>query len=257
MAKFQSKPTGIIKKDLEDIVLLKNTRKTYNEETIIELAGTIERDTQIQPVIINSKGELEAGYRRFKAHQYLVSIGKPYNQIECIVRNGEHIILNLIENIHRDPLTAEDLEAALKEMFDSGMSKSDIAKRLNKRLQWVSDTMAAGEVREEIESSGTDTAGISSSALSAIRKVPKSELKSAAENIKNNGGTVAAAKAEADKHKAPDKKNKPPSDKEESYMNIPDKKNHFNVLYDALRILRRLDYSEEIIIEKAKKFMED
>ena len=263
MAKFQKQNTGIIKKDLEDIILLKNTRKKYNDETIIELAESIERDTQIQPVIINGKGELEAGYRRFKAHQYLVSQGKPFNNIECIVRNGEHIILNLIENIHRDPLSAEDLEAALKEMFDSGMSKSDIAERIKKRLSWVSDTMKAGEIRNEIEDSGTDTSGISSSALSTMRRVPKKNLKEAAENIKKNGGTVSAAKEEAGKYKNPGKNNNkkalPEEDKKitsDEYMNIPDK-NHFHILYDALRVLIRIGYSEEMIIKKASEFMED
>ena len=84
------------------------------------MARTNERDGLIQPVTINSKNELTAGYRRYKAHQLLVSEGKPFNQIECIVRSGDFNILNLTENIHRSDLKPIELEKGLKKLIEKG-----------------------------------------------------------------------------------------------------------------------------------------
>lgn len=191
MAKLKSN-SALKKLDLDDIILLDNVRFEYEE--IEETARSIERDGLIQPVTINSKNELTAGYRRYKAHKLLVSEGKPFNQIECIVRSGDFNILNLTENIHRSDLKPIELEKGLKKLIDKGMSQTEIAQRLNKRLTWVSDCLAGGKVREVAEEAGVDTTGLSTTAMSQIRKVPEDKIPETVEKVKKKGGTVKAAK---------------------------------------------------------------
>jgi ParB/RepB/Spo0J family partition protein len=189
MAKLNK--SNLKKIDLEDIILKDNVRKVYNN--ILELAGSIKREGLLQPVVvaINEDGEYEltAGYRRYYAHKYLVEHGEPFNQIQAIVRQGDFEIIQLIENIHRDDLSPTELEQGLKRMIDSGMSQVDIAERLNKSKSWVCDGLKANEVRTTVESQGVSTEGISTSAISKMRKIPEDDLK-----IVVNGGTVAAVK---------------------------------------------------------------
>lgn len=212
--------TGLIKKDLSDIIVdpSENARKDYTN--IDELAAAIERRGElIQPIVIDKDNNLIAGFRRFKAHQLLVDQGKPFNQIECIIRTGDREILNLEENIHRENLSAPELEAALQKMIDSGMTQKEVAQRLNKRETWVSDSLAAGKTREKAEAAGADTEGLSSSALSVLRNVPEKNLPEAVKETKKNGGTVKAAKAQREKLLVPEEKPWP--------MNIGD------AVYDA------------------------
>jgi len=187
MAKL--KKSGIKKVDLLDIILKGNVRKTYDE--IEERARSIEREGLLQPVIIDNENNLIAGYCRYKAHELLVSEGKPYNQIECVVRTGDFHIIQLTENIQRSDLKPAELEAGLKKMLDSGMTKTEIADRLNKRLTWVSDALAAGSVREKTTE---DTSGISTGAMSSMRAVPDEKLGGVIEETIATGGTVRAAK---------------------------------------------------------------
>lgn len=182
--------------DLEDIVLKDNVRKQYND--ISELAGSIERDGQIQPVAVSKNDDgtynLIAGYRRFHAHKHLVEQGKPFNQIEAIIKNGNFEILQLIENIQREDLNPVELEAGLRKMVDSGLSQKDIATRLNKSPQWVSGGLKAEQTRVFLESSGVDTSGLSSSVVEKIGRVPEENKIKIAKAVKNNGGTVKAVK---------------------------------------------------------------
>lgn len=196
MAKL-NRSNGIKKIDLEDITLLDNVRKDYDE--IEERARSIERDGLLSPVIIDNDNNLIAGYCRYKAHELLVSEGKPYNQIECIIRTGDFNIIQLTENIQRSNLKPEELEAGLRKMIDSGMKPVEIAERLNKSKQWVSDVLAADKVRQKTD---IDTSEISSSAMSLLRGLSESELEAVIFQVKKNGSTVKAVK-EAIKDKKP------------------------------------------------------
>lgn len=196
MAKL-AKSTGIKKADLEDIILIENVRKEYNE--IEQRARSIERDGLLSPVIVNKDMELIAGYCRFYAHKFLVDEGKPYNSIEYIVRSGDTEILQLTENIQRSNLSHIEIETALKKMSDKGMSQKQISTRINKSKQWVSDHLKAEEIREKIEDAGIDTKDMSSATISQFRSVPEKELPAVAQNVKDKGGTVEAAKNEVKK----------------------------------------------------------
>lgn len=192
MAKLNNSPLKKI--DLEDITLKSNVRRNYTN--IEELAGSIERDGQILPVAVckddNGDYILIAGYRRFKAHEYLVSTGKPFNQIEAIVKTGDYDILQLIENIQREDLNPKDLEAGLRKMVDSGLSQKEIANRLNKSPQWVSGGLKAEQTRSFLESNGVDTEKVSTAGLEKASRVPKEKQAEVIKIATENGGTVKA-----------------------------------------------------------------
>lgn len=232
---------GKLKRDITEIKKGENSRKKIDIEGIKELAESIERHGQLQPIIIDESGNLKAGYRRLEAHFYLVKQGKPFYQIECIVKKGETFVINLIENIQRENLSYEDKEAALVTLRERGLSVSDIAKKLNKRDSWVSDTIKAYETRKRAEEQGADTSDISTSAMSQMRSVPDNKIQETIEETKANGGTVKAASEAASKRKT--KRSEKPNKKKQETRKDP-----FTGLLNEIKKLIKKGHTHDEII---------
>ena len=187
---------GTRKIDLSLINITDNIRKDYDD--IESLARSIEKNGQLQPVGVieqeNGTFNMLYGYRRLKAHFFLVDEGKDFNQIEAKITTGDPAVIQLIENIHRKNLTAEEFEDALQSLLDSGLSKKEIAERLDMRLSRVSDALAAKKTRDTMKKNKINTTGMSTSTLSALRSVPKEKQKEVIKKVKEKGGTVKAVK---------------------------------------------------------------
>lgn len=92
-------------------------RKTFSEESLIELAASIERHGLIQPITVKRLDDgtylLVAGERRFRAFERL---GRP--TIPAIVTTGDAEEIALIENIQREDLNPLEEAEALARMMD-------------------------------------------------------------------------------------------------------------------------------------------
>jgi ParB family chromosome partitioning protein len=92
-------------------------RKTFSEESLIELAASIERHGLIQPITVKRLDSgtylLVAGERRFRAFERL---GRP--TIPAIVTTGDAEEIALIENIQREDLNPLEVAEALARMMD-------------------------------------------------------------------------------------------------------------------------------------------
>jgi ParB/RepB/Spo0J family partition protein len=194
--KFQKQ--SVRKIDISQITITENVRKQYDD--IESLARSIERDGQLQPIGVvekeNGTFDMLYGFRRLNAHMLLVKEGKDFHQIEAKITNGDPVAIQLIENIHRKNLKPEEFENALDELEKSGMTRTEIASRLNISLSSVSDSLAAKATRDRVKSEGADTSGISTSAMSLMRSVPKGKEKETVERVKRKGGTVKAVREE-------------------------------------------------------------
>jgi ParB/RepB/Spo0J family partition protein len=197
MKKITRPDTGIQQISINRILPPDNVRDDYGD--IEQLARSIERDGLLQPIKVSPKGgnyRIVYGHRRAFAYRMLADEDKPlYSTIPAIIETAPQniIAVQLIENIQRKDLTPEELEKSVRSLVDSGMSQADVARRLNKREQWVSDVLAAGKVRETASAAGADMSGISTSAASQIRSVPKEKLPEVIKEVKAAGGTVKAA----------------------------------------------------------------
>lgn len=192
MSRIPRTNAGLKKIDLEDITIKKNSRKKFTN--IEELADSISYTKQlIEPIVVEPNPDggyfLTAGERRYKAHQLLVKRGEPFNQISAVVMTGNRSIIQLVENVNRENLTAEETENALQELIDSGMTQTEISQRTGKRLSWVSDILAAGKARDKAESAGVSTEGMSSSAMSTLRGEPPEVI----QEVQEAGGSVKEA----------------------------------------------------------------
>jgi ParB family transcriptional regulator, chromosome partitioning protein len=121
-------------------------RKRFNEETIKELAASIEQHGLIQPISVVPDSESQEGFvivageRRYRAHQHL---GRP--TITAIITKGNSDEIALIENIQREDLSPMDQAEGLAGMMERhGYKQEELAKVVGKSRPTVTEPASAG-----------------------------------------------------------------------------------------------------------------
>ena len=179
-----------------------NVRQEYDAAGIAELAESIKNNGLLNPLTVkpgqddengNKTYELIAGHRRLRAYQLLCENGDDFSMVECCIRPGKKIVLQMIENIQRQDITPREKEEAVKAMLAEGYTQSDIARELSKPIAWVSDIVAGTKVREVADTNGIDTSGIATKTLSQLRSIPAKDLPAKIKELSKRGGTFREA----------------------------------------------------------------
>jgi ParB family chromosome partitioning protein len=133
-------------------------RKTFNEETISELADSIRQHGLLSPIIIRPRGrkyEIIAGERRYKA-----AVQAGLKEVPAIIKKAsdkESRVISLIENIQREDLNDIDRASALSELKASlKLSWDDIAQRLSLTKRRIMDLVGLLDLPDEIKDSIRD-----------------------------------------------------------------------------------------------------
>lgn len=203
MAKF-SNNLSTIKIPLEQIREESgNVRKEYDWQEIENLAKSIQANGLLNPLTVKpgviepglgtNVYELICGHRRLRALALLQKQGVDVGLVECCIRTGDIWTLQMIENIQRTDLTAQDKENAIREMLEKGLSQKEIAELLSKPISYVSDIVAGTKVREQAEAAGIDTSSLKTRALAQLRSVNAEDLLGKVQELSEAGGTNAAA----------------------------------------------------------------
>ncbi len=144
-------------------------RKTFDPESIKELAESIDAIGLIQPIVVVRRSEhytIIAGERRFQAHQKL---GR--NSISCIVRPAskeerDELLLALTENVQRENLKPiEEARAIQNTMAANDLSQVAMAKQLGKSRKYIQDLLAVLDKLDGEQLTKADDAGVAKSAL--------------------------------------------------------------------------------------------
>lgn len=179
-----------------------NVRHEYDEDGIRELAESIRNNGLMNPITVKPAQEDEngektyeliAGHRRIRAYKYLCDQGDDFSIVECCIRTGNKLVLQIIENLQRVDITPREKEDAIAEMLAENYSQADIARELSKPIQWVSDIVAGAKVRKIADENGIDTGNIATKTLSQLRSIPKEELSERLMQLVTKGGTTKAA----------------------------------------------------------------
>lgn len=179
-----------------------NVRHEYDEDGIKELAESIRNNGLLNPITVKPAQEDEngektyeliAGHRRIRAYKYLCDQGDDFSMVECCIRTGNKLVLQIIENIQRADITPREKEDAIAEMLSENYSQADIARELSKPIQWVSDIVAGAKVRKIADEAGLNTENIATKTLSQLRSIPDNELTSYLARLVAMGGTTRAA----------------------------------------------------------------
>lgn len=204
MAKFSNNNLSTIKIPLEQIREESgNVRREYDWQEIENLSKSIQANGLLNPLTVKpgviepglgkNVYELICGHRRLRALALLQKQGVDVGLVECCIRTGDTWTLQMIENIQRTDLTAQDKENAIREMLEKGLSQKEIAELLSKPISYVSDIVAGTKVREQAEAAGVDTSSLKTRALAQLRSVNAEDLPGKVQELSEAGGTNAAA----------------------------------------------------------------
>lgn len=129
-------------------------RKTFDDETIEELAQSIVEHGIIQPIVVRKKGkkfEIVVGERRFRAAK-LANL----QEIPAIVRDmtEEQVMeVAILENLQREDLTPiEEAEAYQSLIEKLNFTQEELAKRLGKSRPHITNHMRLLQLPEDVRS---------------------------------------------------------------------------------------------------------
>lgn len=231
--KLPANNANYIKIPLSCLKITDNVRMYFDEAEIEELAISIRQNGLMNPITVrppetdadgNKTYEVIAGGRRIRAHQWLCDHGDDFSLIECRIRTGDKWALQMIENIQRTDLSPREKENAIAKALDEGLSQSQIAEKLSKPIQWVSDIVAGAKVRRAADKAGLNTEEITTKTLSQLRSIPEDELSSRLTQLIDEGGTYRTATKLMQEQK---NKNKPEDSATTHVSNEPDESTIF------------------------------
>lgn len=175
-----------------------NPRKTFDKTKLEELAASIQRFGQLQPVLVRPKGEryeLVYGARRYRA----AKLAKLYNLL-CRVRDltdEEVLEIQIIENAQRDDITPLEEAEAYRELHDRFKRTADeIAAKIGKSREYVYARMKLTELAPEARKALAE-GKLSPSAALAVARIPVAALQKEAtrELVAKDGEQVSAREA--------------------------------------------------------------
>ncbi|MBQ1684734.1 MAG: ParB/RepB/Spo0J family partition protein [Clostridia bacterium] len=119
-------------------------RKTFDEESIEELARSIEQVGLIQPIVVRRSGsvyELISGERRLRA---IKKIGA--EKVQCIVERGtedaDSALMAVIENLQREDLNFFEESECYRALIDElGVTQEVLAERIGKSQSFVANKL--------------------------------------------------------------------------------------------------------------------
>jgi ParB family chromosome partitioning protein len=148
-------------------------RKTFNDESIKELAASIKEHGVIQPIIVRNvlKGyEIIAGERRFRASE---SCG--LSTIPAVVKNftdQQVMEIALIENLQREDLNAMEIAVAYQSLIDQfSLTQEELSVKVGKSRSHIANFLRLLQLPEPIKqyvSRGTLSMG-HAKAIAAIK----------------------------------------------------------------------------------------
>jgi ParB family chromosome partitioning protein len=132
-----------------------NDRTTFNETELTALAESIRERGQLMPGLVRPADgrdglyELVAGERRFRACQIA---GEPFRATCAILSDLAASDAMLEENLQRADLDPIDEARALYRRCQAGISVADLAGKVGRTPQWVSDRISLLALAEDIQS---------------------------------------------------------------------------------------------------------
>ena len=121
-------------------------RRTFNEESLGELASSIREFGVIQPILVRKlngeeKYEIIAGERRFRASKQLGLTSIPAI-INTNIDDTLSLVMALIENIHRENLSPIEQAHTYKQLLDEfNITHEDLSKKVGKSRATITNSI--------------------------------------------------------------------------------------------------------------------
>ncbi|MEG0156767.1 MAG: ParB/RepB/Spo0J family partition protein, partial [Anaerovoracaceae bacterium] len=127
-------------------------RKSFNQETIDELASSIEEHGILQPIIVRTVEngyEIVAGERRYRAAR---AVG--IKEVPCIIReltDEENMLFAIIENMQREDLNPiEEAEGIGRMISTFHLTQEQVSKSVGKSRPYITNALRLLKLPESI-----------------------------------------------------------------------------------------------------------
>ncbi|QYN52165.1 nucleoid occlusion protein [Lactobacillus panisapium] len=147
-------------KQIQDIELTKiipnsyQPRREFSDESIRELASTLDKEGLLQPIVVREQGdkyEIIAGERRYRAAKHL-----GWEKIPAIVNNmdeAQAASLALIENLQREDLNPIDEAQAYNNLMKlNNLTQTALAQNIGKSQSYVANKMRLLKLSPKVQS---------------------------------------------------------------------------------------------------------
>ena len=147
-------------KQIQDVELTKivpnsyQPRREFSDESIRELATTLDKEGLLQPIVVREQGEqyeIIAGERRFRAAKQL-----GWETIPAIVNNmdeAQAASLALIENLQREDLNPIDEAQAYNNLMKlNNLTQTALAQNIGKSQSYVANKMRLLKLSPKVQS---------------------------------------------------------------------------------------------------------
>lgn len=163
-------------------------RIEIKEESLVELASSIEKQGLLQPVVVAKDGEvltIIAGHRRVEAHKLLKK-----RFIKAIVRekvvHAQLAILPLVENLQRADTDPIENAIAFKRIIDEKIVKTqqELADLIGVSKSWLSKALSILRLPEELLETIKSEKYNDITVLSALNKIETKKIPDVYEHVK-------------------------------------------------------------------------
>jgi ParB family chromosome partitioning protein len=171
-------------------------RQRIDQDSLQELAASIERHGLIQPVTVKRQEGREgyvlvAGERRYRAHELL---GR--EDILAVVTSGDPEEISLIENVQREDLhPLEEAMAYARMMELHAWTQEQLAEMVGKARPTITNVLKLNSLPETIRADCAARRDVSKSLLFEIARCRDPEVQLRLWEQVRGGGTVRAARA--------------------------------------------------------------
>jgi ParB family chromosome partitioning protein len=174
-------------------------RKTFDEESLEELAQSIQKHGQLQPIVLKKDDDedmyiLAAGERRFRAHQRL-----GMTHIYAVLTDGSLDEISLIENVQREDLHPLELAEYLDKMMKNhSWNQVELSNVIGKARKTINEVLLLNTLPEAIkEEWRTSATSVPKSVLIQLARMDNPEEQKAFWQQAQGGVlTVKAARAQ-------------------------------------------------------------
>lgn len=168
-------------------------RATFDEESIAELAQSIQQVGLLQPLLVRKVDdgyELVAGERRLRA---VTSLGM--EKVACIVQqdieNESSAMMALIENLQREDLHyLEEAQCYQKLLETYGLTQEELANRLGKSQSSIANKLRLLKLSDEVKAAMTEKRLSERHARALLKLTDDKQRLDAVERIAEKGLSV-------------------------------------------------------------------
>lgn len=226
-------------------------RATFDEESIAELAQSIQQVGLLQPLLVRKVDdgyELVAGERRLRA---VTSLGM--EKVACIVQQDiedeSSAVMALIENLQREDLHyLEEAQCYQKLLETYGLTQEELANRLGKSQSSIANKLRLLKLSDEVKAAMTEKRLSERHARALLKLTDDKQRLDAVERIAEKGLSVKETEQMVEKtlNKAYDEKQDGAKPRPKLMRIVRDYRLFMNTINQAVNQLRESGMTVEV-----------